>query len=91
MGITHESPRVLWGVNSRWVTRQDRVADQTTLEDETPAFSLVDVRAEIRLWGHYRLDVGIDNLFDRYYWEHLSVGNFPSPGRNLRVGLEFGF
>jgi len=91
VGITHESPRVLWGVNSRWVTRQDRVADQTTLEDETPAFSLVDVRAEIRLWGHYRLDVGIDNLFDRYYWEHLSVGNFPSPGRNLRVGLEFGF
>ena len=91
LGLTREGRRTLFEINSRLVARQARIAHRTTLEDETPAFAVIDLRAVLDVGDNYRLDVGIDNLFDHYYYEHLSVGNFPNPGRNLRLALDVGF
>ncbi len=91
IGLTHMGQRTLLEISSRLVAPQDRVAHRTTLEDETPAFVVVDLRCEIKLGSDYRVDFGIDNLFDRYYFEHLSVGNFPSMGRNVKLALDVGF
>ncbi|MDA0336807.1 MAG: TonB-dependent receptor [bacterium] len=79
------------GLHTRLVTRQTRVARTSSLEDPTPGFALLGARAGIDLTGQRRLRIAVDNLLDRYYYEHLSVGNFPGQGRNLHVSLAVAF
>ncbi|NBW95131.1 MAG: TonB-dependent receptor, partial [Bacteroidetes bacterium] len=32
---------------------------------------------------------GIDNVFDTFYHEHLSVGNLPNEGRNVYLSVSY--
>ncbi|MBT3342302.1 MAG: TonB-dependent receptor [Gemmatimonadetes bacterium] len=91
LGLLMERDRLLIDVSSRIVARQMRIADRTSLEDETPGYVTLDLRAEYRLGQQHRLEWALENALDRRYHEHLSVENFPSPGRNLRVALALGF
>ena len=88
--LSRQFGRSRLGLGTRLVGRQTRTARQASLEQETPGFALVDARIEMDLTGQRRLRVAVDNLLDRYYYEHLSVGNLPSPGRNIRMELQMG-
>lgn len=65
----------------------------------TPGWLSVNLNARYRLSEQLRLDAGIDNLFDRFYAEHLNRAStfdvdqvqVNEPGRSLwlRLGMEF--
>lgn len=91
-----------WGLGGRlrFARGQDRVDDLSKQEvGETSGFGVVD------LYGHYhpndwlQLRLGVDNLFDRAYAQHLNRANLMDseafkvnePGRSiwLKLGAEF--
>lgn len=44
----------------------------------TPGFSVWDMEADYQASKQWRVSVGLDNLFDRYYVEHLNHSSSPS-------------
>ncbi len=68
---------------------QNRVADKSTREDTTPAFTRLDLRGRYHLGEAWEIKAGVENLLDSYYHEHLSINNLPSPGRNFYLGLNY--
>lgn len=76
---------------------QDRV-NVDVREERTPGYGLVNVRFGAVL-RRARVTVGVANLFDRAYVEHLSYQRDPfrtgqkvyEPGRNVYVNVGFGF
>jgi len=81
----------------RAVARQNNV-DPSLLERPTPGYGLLGVRGGIH---HKRLNLaaGVDNLLDRFYYDHLSFQRdpfrtgvrIPDPGRSLYLNLSFVF
>lgn len=96
-----------WTIGGIWrlVAAQDRVAPgqgNIVGQDigESPGFGTLALNAGFRFSPHARLSVGVDNLFDHAYAEHLSksgaaIAGYPvttrvnEPGRNLWVKLDF--
>jgi iron complex outermembrane receptor protein len=85
---------VLEGV---FAAKQDRV-DATLGEAATPAWAVANLRAGLR-WRKLLATVGLSNLLDADYVEHLSYqrdpfrtgARVPEPGRNLYVNLSATF
>jgi iron complex outermembrane receptor protein len=77
--------------------RQSRV-DATLLEESTPGYATLNLRARVRLARAYAT-IGVDNIFDQAYIEHLSYQRDPfrsgariyEPGRTLSANLEWRF
>jgi len=69
-------------------SRQDRIDENSGLDDKTPGWSIVDVYAGFTLSRNLSLQAGIDNLFNKYYADHLNAPDFttgnivqvPEPG-----------
>ncbi len=76
----------------RYVTQQDRISASFG-ETVTPTFTLIDVKVQYQISGSLNAIVGVNNLLDVAYFEHLtrSVRSTPnaimSPGRNVFVSL----
>lgn len=80
------------------VARSQRRVDADLLEPVTPGWATLHLRAGWHARG-WSVTAGADNLFDRFYYEHLSFQRdpfrsglrVPEPGRNLYVnfGREF--
>jgi iron complex outermembrane recepter protein len=63
-------------------------------EQKTPGYSIFNVRGGYQHKtesGIWKIGVGIENLTDKYYREHLDWGGIPRPGRNFYCSLEYGF
>jgi len=88
-GLSYERERYGFDLSARLVDEQDRIAHQTTAEDKTPGFSVYDARAHISVAKSIELKLAVENIANDFYHEHLSVNNFPSPGRNISVALDF--
>lgn len=91
-GMLHLTATHTWGwtsVTGHWAAPQRRVAWRTTVEDETEGWAVLDIEGALRLAEGARLTVAVDNVLDRRYHEHLSVGNLPAAGRNLRLAVRF--
>lgn len=81
---------------TRMVARQDRVAT-TRGEMETPGYTRVDLQAGHPFPGGFMVRVGVENLFDREYHNHLNAVDpfsrtpVPEPGRVAfaRVSVSF--
>lgn len=73
--------------------RQDRVAT-SRLERPTPGYALVDLGAGWAASERWRLRVGVSNLFDEEYANHLNsldpftAERIPEPGRSIHVGVD---
>jgi len=50
-------------------------------------YLVADLSGQFKLTPALSVDVSVDNLFDRYYNEAMSLGYVPAPGRTVRVGL----
>lgn len=89
----------------RGADRQDRVDASTTTGSgvdarQTPGWAVFDLGWVLQR-GAQRLRIGIDNVFDRAYAEHLNRANqdpfnptpvqVNEPGRSLRLGWEYRF
>lgn len=74
-------------LEARMATPQNRVARILADEDGTDGYFVVNVRKGSTLGPGIDLSIGIDNLFDVHYHEHLSFGNLPNPGRSFYLTL----
>lgn len=85
-----QTPRYGLDVLSRMVMRQDRVA-ASLREQTTPGFTVWDLRGYWQATQGILLTGGVENLFDKFYREHLDLrtglGVF-QPGRTVYVGME---
>jgi iron complex outermembrane receptor protein len=88
-----------WFVQAEPVAaRSQRRVDTDLLEPVTPGWATLHLRAGWHARG-WSVTAGADNLFDRFYYEHLSFQRdpfrsglrVPEPGRNfyLNLGREF--
>jgi iron complex outermembrane receptor protein len=78
--------------------RQSKVS-VTNLETQTSGYTLLNASAQVQLPGNIDLGVGVDNIFDRYYQDHLGGYNrafnpnialrdrLPGLGRNIYARL----
>lgn len=79
-----------------YVAEQSRVSDEFG-ETVTPLFSLLDIKIGYQIKSGLSVNVGINNLLDEDYFEHLSRSvrgtNAPifAPGRNLFINLNYSF
>ena len=85
----HEpSPNPLWSIEfaARVVQDQDRFAASLN-ERPTPGFATFDLRAYAQLTDKFLFTIGVENLFDRFYQEHLDPHEtlFLDPGFNLNI------
>mgnify|MGYP001024048151 FL=1 len=92
------STRVHWENNGYWAelgsrmaARQTNISHTISAEDETPGFAIFDFRWGVSVGSGIVLIGGVDNIFDKYYWDFSSVKNLPSVGRNLHVSAVVGF
>jgi iron complex outermembrane receptor protein len=76
-------------LESRWANAQNRAAEQSADEDRTDGYNILNVRTGYRVHDMIELKLGIENIFDTFYHEHLSINNLPSRGRNLYLNLHF--
>ncbi|WP_387463656.1 TonB-dependent receptor domain-containing protein [Photorhabdus sp. RM323S] len=49
--------------------------------------TVADVSLTARANKHVEFEFGVDNVFDKYYIQPLSLGYLPSPGRTFRAGI----
>ena len=85
-----------WAIefSARIVDRQDRIAFVTLGEQETPGFTIFDMRGYWQPTYRHTFTAGIENLGDRTYREHVDPrpatlsGNFFQPGRSFFFGYE---
>ncbi len=71
----------------RWAAAQNRIASQNSLETTTGGHILIDFFAQKRLGNMFSLQIGVENIMDTYYIDHLSVNSIPSTGRNIQLSL----
>ncbi len=62
-------------ISERFAARQDRV-DESLQESETAGWGVTDLKAGTFL-GRWELLGGVNNLFDKYYFSHLSYQRDP--------------
>ncbi|ABK46045.1 TonB-dependent copper receptor [Magnetococcus marinus MC-1] len=102
--LDYRADRWDFGGKLRVVTKQTRAdTDSTTATgldtDQTPGFSTLDLYSAYRPMPNLTLKMGVNNLFDKRYAEHLNASNsfdatqlqVNEPGRTLwfTLGTEF--
>ena len=86
--LTYESVKFWAELSVRGARHQERIAGLSTDEDFTPAWYVFNLRAG-RRFEHFTVKTGIENILNRYYNEHLSIGNLPALGRNFYVSVQW--
>jgi iron complex outermembrane receptor protein len=75
---------------------QNRVA-ASRFEIPTAGYAIFNLESFYQITQRWIFRVGVENLGNRYYWDHLDAMNpyihqpIPEMGRNVRVGFEFNF
>lgn len=82
--LEYEAPAWLMGARLRSAARQTRVDDDplngSGLDtNETPGWAVLDLYARMKLDSNWSLDLGIDNVFDRTYAQHMNRANAFDP------------
>ena len=91
---------------TKFAAKQDKVSKYNS-EAKSPAWSILNLRGRYNFNDDTRISFGIENLFDKYYYDHLSglnrVNNValggdlamgvhvPNPGRFGYIGLNYSF
>jgi outer membrane receptor protein involved in Fe transport len=87
---TNIVPRWSVDFSARIVDAQNRVA-RSLGEEPTPGFTVYDLRTYWQVNERWAFNAGIENVFDRFYQEHLDIrtgrGVF-QPGRNYYIVAE---
>lgn len=63
-------------------------------ENTTTGFLIANARSSYSSMLNkkaYRIDIGVENIFDKAYKEHLDWGNINKPGRNIYMQVSFTF
>ncbi|SMO37934.1 iron complex outermembrane recepter protein [Saccharicrinis carchari] len=88
--------RLLPEASFRHVLEQKRISPEYG-ETRTPSFSMLDVKLSYRLMDALRLTIGVNNVFNVNYYEHLnrsvrgSADPIFAPGRNVFASVSASF
>ncbi len=77
------------GLTAGWRASLTAEQDRVNLAEPTPGYVLHDLFVTWRPVETIRLDLGVDNLFDKAYRRHLS--SIPERGRTLKVAAQVSF
>lgn len=94
-GLRYDTGFLMLQAEGVFAGRQDRV-DLDLLETATPGYAILNLKAGIN-FRQYTLRVGLDNLFDKSYFEFLSYQRDPfrsgvrvmEPGRTFYLSLSY--
>ena len=92
--ISYACNGFLFSATANYAAAQKHVNAAFYGETKTPAYMLVHLKAGKNFkWNDHPLsvNVGIDNLFDEQYADHMDVMKVPQPGRNLLLHITYGF
>lgn len=70
-----------------WASKQDRI-DIKYGESITPSFAIMNLRGGIKLLERLTVNAGIENLFNKEYYQHLDWQKIPRPGRNFYLTVK---
>lgn len=73
----------------RWAAEQNRIAKENSVETKTGSYALWDFFGRVHITNNIRLQVGVENILNTFYVDHLNVNSMPSPGRNLSVSVRY--
>ncbi|MFU8842191.1 MAG: TonB-dependent receptor domain-containing protein [Bacteroidales bacterium] len=86
--------RLIPRINLRSVAKQNHVSE-AQYEPTTPGFFLAGVSVQYKHNTHLNITAGVNNLFNKGYFEHLNraiigqIGNLTEPGRSFYINLFF--
>lgn len=86
VSIRYRQERWWSEMESRWAMPQNR-ASMAADEDKTDGFNVLSIRGGVQVVSQVALKMGIENILDTFYHEHLSIGNLPGRGRNVFVAM----
>jgi iron complex outermembrane receptor protein len=97
LSARYDDGRIFGSVEGLFAADQDRV-DASLNEARTPGWGVMNLSAGLRQ-GRLRLALGVTNVFDRLYTDHLSYQRdpfrsgvrVPEPGRSLFANASFRF
>lgn len=75
VNLRYDGGRWFVEVTERFAARQDRVADELS-ETESAGWGVTDLKAGLN-WEKWGVTGGINNLFDKFYYTHLSYQRDP--------------
>lgn len=77
-------------VDGNWSARQNRIDSQSG-ENKTPGFVIFNFRATKQIIKGLEINAGIENIFNKEYYEHLDWSKIPRPGRNFYGVISYSF
>lgn len=88
LGLTHRQN--IFTAELEWAAKQNRIAQTLSIEDKTDSYAVLNLAFE-RSWLHNSLttSIQINNLSDRYYHTHTSIGNIPEAGRRVMISVSY--
>lgn len=75
VGLRYDNATWFFEVQERFADQQDRV-DKNLNEDETSGWAVTDLKAGANM-NQWSIVAGVNNLFDKYYYTHLSYQRDP--------------
>jgi len=100
--LSYETDAWTTGLVWRGASRQTRVDDDPLIGSgldarQTPGWAVLDLYAQVSLSTQWQVDVGIDNVFDRLYAQHLNRASafdatqfqVNEPGRSAWIRLSY--
>jgi hemoglobin/transferrin/lactoferrin receptor protein len=100
LGIEYQQAQ--WGSNLLWtVAKKKTRIDASAYQFATPGYGVVDIGGWYQAGRHTVLRLGLNNLFDKKYWQWAVVNEtynitsardlYSAPRRNLTASIEIGF
>jgi len=95
LAVRYDRDRFWVELADRFVARQGRISAEFG-EEETPGFSVVNLTASARIPPYLRLSGGVNNIFDKTYYEHLNrrrrIDSLPinEAGRSFYLSMTIG-
>jgi len=73
LGLHAERGAIDGGVVLRWAARAEAIDEQSGLDTrETAGYAVLDVTAGYDITRNWRVEAGVDNVFDRTYTQHVN-------------------
>lgn len=88
--LRFEEKRVNVQAEWEWAAKQSHVSNSFD-EQQTPSYTVLNLRAGLKLNASWQFSTGIENLLDSHYREHLDWGGIPRPGRNVYLNVVYRF
>lgn len=104
--LTYDLGKVELIGEAKFAAKQNKVSKYNN-EAQSPAWSILNLRGRYNLNDETRITFGVENVFDKYYYDHLSGFNrvnnaalggdlamgvhVPNPGRFGYIGVNYSF